>query len=1246
MSVTVSTRCPLHRRDAVVAASLVASAGLSLALSATARATDFVWSAANTGLFSDSARWTPTGVPSAVTDTATVNIDGVYTVTINSNLLIGSLTFDALGATLAATGRTVDIQNLFTFSAGTAAFASSALGGAGSLHVTGGTFLARGASSINTAVTNEGLFWVNGVSGVGHATLTIGDAFVNGGTLRMESQNIGWNSHIVMDAGGSLVNEAGGMIEVNTGTGGERTISGGALQNAGTILTNASLLLSSVAYNAAGGIIGASHVINNSTITVSGSAAGGTTLHLQGANSLASDNLANTTLWVRGAGGYNTATLTLANGLTNSGTIRMESIGAGFNNVVQVAGGALHNGATGLLEVNTGTGGSRSFIGSFVNDGLVSVQAGSLLTFSDATPFSFTQQSGAINALGEIRLLGGEFVYSGGDIAGSVRVDDGVIEALASAGTGIVVSGGATQLANNSSTTSTIWVQGNAPMGHATMGLTGNAENRGVLLMQSVDAGFNSSINTGAFTLTNQGGGLVQVNPGTGGDRTFRGSLVNRGDVTVGEDAFLSLIDADYTADGGHIEGNHAFSGASTLRTISSPSLRGELSTLIAVGANIQFEGDVAEGYELWVRGGGFGGAATTTMATDDATNRGVIRLESIDAGWNSLLVLAGDDLTNANGGVIDINTGSGGLRRISGDAYTFTNRGDIEVEAGSTLEFTSTNGFTFRQAQGSMVSDGLIDLVGGYLNYTGGDIDGSVRVSNGDIRVSGGVNDTAEVILAGADSSLRDNLSPTVTIWVQGNPTRAAAILTPDNPASDTVTNLGTIRMESINAGWNSLIGAGPDTLLNGVSGVIDVRPGTGGDRSIAGSLRNQGLIEVQEGAFLTFNSVAYTAEGGSVLGNHAFTGASALSFQQSANAAHTLIMSGGANAALTDITSGHEVWVRGGNFGGAATLGLGANTVNHGVLRLESINAGWSSNVAIAGNGRFTNGVDGSLLVLAGAGGPRSLNLLLNNAGEAEFTTDATLTGNADLGSVINSGQWTMNTGGTIAANSSVAARTTFENTGTISGVGTIALDNGAGSFVNSGLIEPGFEVGALAIRGAFEQTSSGMLALDLAAPGTTNGDRINITGAASLDGGAEVTLLSGYVPDWGDRWSILTYTSVTGDLDISTPSLADPLLRWWTEATTDSFDIGVRHVADINHDDLIDFADLNLVLSFFNTAGEGLPGDANEDGAVDFADLNLVVSFFNTVAPTNVPAPGALALAALGLMAGAGRRRRRES
>lgn len=49
------------------------------------------------------------------------------------------------------------------------------------------------------------------------------------------------------------------------------------------------------------------------------------------------------------------------------------------------------------------------------------------------------------------------------------------------------------------------------------------------------------------------------------------------------------------------------------------------------------------------------------------------------------------------------------------------------------------------------------------------------------------------------------------------------------------------------------------------------------------------------------------------------------------------------------------------------------------------------------------------------------------------------------------------------------------------------------------------------------------------------------------------------------------------------------------------------------DATGDDLIDFVDLNTILSQFGFIGPGLAGDLNGDGAVDFLDLNVVLSFF---------------------------------
>lgn len=49
------------------------------------------------------------------------------------------------------------------------------------------------------------------------------------------------------------------------------------------------------------------------------------------------------------------------------------------------------------------------------------------------------------------------------------------------------------------------------------------------------------------------------------------------------------------------------------------------------------------------------------------------------------------------------------------------------------------------------------------------------------------------------------------------------------------------------------------------------------------------------------------------------------------------------------------------------------------------------------------------------------------------------------------------------------------------------------------------------------------------------------------------------------------------------------------------------------DANGDQIVNFADLNEVLSAFGQAGADLPADLNNDGVVNFADLNIVLSNF---------------------------------
>lgn len=52
------------------------------------------------------------------------------------------------------------------------------------------------------------------------------------------------------------------------------------------------------------------------------------------------------------------------------------------------------------------------------------------------------------------------------------------------------------------------------------------------------------------------------------------------------------------------------------------------------------------------------------------------------------------------------------------------------------------------------------------------------------------------------------------------------------------------------------------------------------------------------------------------------------------------------------------------------------------------------------------------------------------------------------------------------------------------------------------------------------------------------------------------------------------------------------------------------------DANGDNVVNFTDLNLVLTNFGQSGPFVSGDLNRDGVVNFLDLNVVLSYFGTV------------------------------
>ncbi len=97
---------------------------------------------------------------------------------------------------------------------------------------------------------------------------------------------------------------------------------------------------------------------------------------------------------------------------------------------------------------------------------------------------------------------------------------------------------------------------------------------------------------------------------------------------------------------------------------------------------------------------------------------------------------------------------------------------------------------------------------------------------------------------------------------------------------------------------------------------------------------------------------------------------------------------------------------------------------------------------------------------------------------------------------------------------------------------GSGTLAAD-----LVNGGTVSPGASPGIITVNGDYTQEADGILQIELG--GTTPGivhDQLVVTGAATLQGTLNVTLIPGFTPQAGDTFFIVNHlTSGTGNFSV---------------------------------------------------------------------------------------------------------------
>jgi uncharacterized repeat protein (TIGR01451 family) len=930
------------------------------------------------------------------------------------------------------------------------------------------------------------------------------------------------------------------------------------------------------------------------TLTLGG-ASGSPTLWIQGNSSsnttftVNNDFTSNATIRLESQNAGTLSGLVVNGLLTNTGTINVEPgsggarrLEASFNNL-------------GLLNVNAGLTLSK-LNGVYRNEGEVRIATGQKLTVSSQGQV-FNHNNGSIAGNGFVEIAGAVFNFNGGTVTGASPVISDSTLNIGPGSTGaaaFILRGANPRLSGNIAAGQTVWIRGDSSA-HTTAVAANGFTNGGTLRLESQNAATNSNLTVTNGVLVNTG--VIEVNTGSGGSRDFNGNLDNRGTINLNQSSTFVKAGGTYAnqgqiriavnrrllinggnqlfrQDGGSVEVNGTFELTASTFNFNSGNLTGSpvlvsdstlsfgppstgAGTFVLRGSSPKLSGDIPAGATVWVRGDS--SAHTTAVAAGGFTNAGILRLESQNAGTNSNLTVTSGALINT--GVMEVNTGSGGSRDFNGNLdnrgllkinANFTllkpsgghrNEGQVQIAAGRRF-LVSGQSQVFSQEGGGLEVAGTFELTSATLNFNGGTATGAaVILSDSTLSFGPASTGAGSFVLRGSSPKLSGNIAAGQTVWIRGDSSAHTTAT-----AAGGFTNAGTLRLESQNAGTNSNLTVASGVLVN--TGVMEVNPGSGGSRDFNGNLDNRGLLKVDQNfnlvkpggshrnegqvqiaagrrLLISGQSQVFSQEGGSVEASGSFeinsatlnlnggtmTGApvilsdSTLSFGPASTGAGSFVLRGSSPKLSGDIPAGATVWIRGD--GSAHTTATAASGfTNAGTLRLESQNAGTNSNLTVT-SGTLIN--TGLLEINPGSGGGRTLAASLVNQGAFSLNTNATFTGS------------------------------TFANDagGVLRGSGNLTLSTATLS--NAGQVSPGSSPGVLTLT-RIAQSPAGAVNVEIG--GTAAGsqfDQLNVTGAATLDGTLNISLINGFTPSLGQTFRVVgwgsragTFTTING-LDI---------------------------------------------------------------------------------------------------------------
>jgi len=366
------------------------------------------------------------------------------------------------------------------------------------------------------------------------------------------------------------------------------------------------------------------------------------------------------TVWVRGDNRGGHTEISLAPEFTNRGLLRLESVHSGYLTSVSKSEGSLVNQSGGVIRVNLGAGGPRVIRAKLINEGTVEanhdltlgragdvhVNRGQFLLATGAS-LGFTSEGQTFRQeAGELTLGGGlsgtrqRLEYLGGLIEGSTYLVGSELEFGPGAGPGgtFIVTRSDTRLFGSVPAGARLTVRGDNLGGHTAAVAPEGFANAGYLQIASAHSGYISALDVTAGVLVNESGGVLEVNPGSGGPRRLGTPLVNHGEfnvnypVTLGRggeagesdgvirvaEGVTLTLDGPLQVTGGQLAGNGTFNGTFLSRGTVSPG---------ASAGALRFQGaftQEARGViDLEVGG-------TEPAAYDRVTFAGVTRLDGV----------------------------------------------------------------------------------------------------------------------------------------------------------------------------------------------------------------------------------------------------------------------------------------------------------------------------------------------------------------------------------------------------------------------------------------------------------------------------------------------------------------------------------------------------------------------------------------------------------------------------------------